>query len=481
MSAPALVPVLRGLANNDDSAKKRWSKYRKTSSATPYDVVVHINSLTALSTTGWEITLGENAKNVDTQVLASADSRGVVVAVLGSYNRGKSFLLNQLCDIKLPNGNLVYTEGISLTAGRSQAQNIIFIDTAGTDSAIPKSQIDDKKATEALLREIALHLCSHIIIVVNRLRATDQSYIQQVLVHSKSSNSAKKIIIIHNLMDVEKPEDMDKIIKIELEKLFEAELDSIHLQSNKKSTKVIFFRSIHNGMKLQHFVFAKHGSDAAKQWNRQSIDGIMNILQTATDHRRNLDIINEMISFVNTKLPQLFVNNHRQNEGFDDMLEHRLQVQQHVSKPFIVLSNRRELNDLEEKPDKLVLSPKLLYDDAGYFIGIGSTSDGQWQPAYNLYEVKDELHIIIELAGFERGEVGVRAIEEAVMIEGRRPDFKESLTNPITQHEKILFGEFKLEIPLPCAINHTKVELECAQGLQKIICPKKKVDWIPIK
>jgi ABC-type cobalamin/Fe3+-siderophores transport system ATPase subunit len=59
--------------------------------------------------------LGQNTKNVDSQLSTSEESCGMVVSVLGSYHRGKSFLLNQLCDIKLPNGNLIHREGISIS------------------------------------------------------------------------------------------------------------------------------------------------------------------------------------------------------------------------------------------------------------------------------------------------------------------------------------------------------------------------------
>lgn len=158
-------------------AQSVLDEYPTLPPSTPYDIVISIDSLAALKTSGWAIALGETARNIDTDTPTSDDARGVVVAIVESYNRGKTFFINQLCDINLPNGSLIYTEGISMTAGKNQAENIIFVDTAGTDTAIPKDKLSDKKATEALLKEIALHLCSYVIIVVNRLRATDQSYI----------------------------------------------------------------------------------------------------------------------------------------------------------------------------------------------------------------------------------------------------------------------------------------------------------------
>lgn len=242
-----------------------WDKYNRIPSDVPYDVVIRINSLEALSTSGWEIIVGENIRNANVQNITGDDNRGVVVAVLGSYNRGKSFLLNQLCDINLPTGNLIHTEGISITAGRNQTKHIIFMDTAGTDMAMPREKLDDKKATEALLREIALHLCSHVIIVVNRLRATDQSYIQQVLKHSKNMQPSKDVIIVHNLMDVETKKDADKVIENEIQHLFKANKDTLELQMNGKKKSVAFFSSEENSIKIRHFVFTKQGFEAANQ------------------------------------------------------------------------------------------------------------------------------------------------------------------------------------------------------------------------
>jgi len=437
---------------------------------TPYDIIIRINSVTALSTSGWDILLGKNTKDDISNISTPADNHGVIVSVVGSYNRGKSFLLNQLCNIQLPNSNLTHTEGISITAGRNLAEKIIFIDTAGTDTAIPRDKLDDKKATEALLREIALHLCSYIIIVVNRLRATDQSYIQQILKHCESVNSNKNIIIVHNLIDVQTIEDVNKIIKEEVEDLFDAKLDTMKLQVNHVSNDIKFYYSKQNGVAIRHFIFARDGFEAAKKWNRNSIDGIMSILQTAQDCRRDLDVINEMINFVNTKLPQLFTNNREQDNN-----PQKLQVQMHVKKPHIVLAHRRELEDLKQNPYPLILSPKLLYDDAGYFIGIGSKDNGQWQPIYSLYETDNEIHAVIELSGLKQGESHVEVSEEAIIVTGCRGDFKKLLTNPEIHQEKIPVGQFKIEIPLKCRVDPDETRLERDEGLCKIICPKRKV------
>jgi HSP20 family molecular chaperone IbpA len=275
-------------------------------------------------------------------------------------------------------------------------------------------------------------------------------------------------------MDVETQKDIDEVIQNEVEELFEATLDTIKLKIDQDSTNVNFYSSTHYDVKLRHFIFAKQGSEAANIWNRQSIDGIMSILQTATDARRKLDVVNEMISFVNTKLPQLFITNHEQDNILNEKNQQKFQVQQHYRQPFIVLSHRKDMDDLKQHPDELKLSPKLLYDDAGYFIGISSMNNGQWQPLYNLYDTSDKIYVVIELAGFKQGEARVQVAEEAIIIGGCRVDLKETLTSPTIHHEKIPIGKFKLEIPLQHKIDPETTELKRDEGLFKITCPKKK-------
>jgi HSP20 family molecular chaperone IbpA len=101
--------------------------------------------------------------------------------------------------------------------------------------------------------------------------------------------------------------------------------------------------------------------------------------------------------------------------------------------------------------------------------------NGQWQPLYNLYETNDEIHAIVELAGFKKGEARVQVVEQAIIIEGRRVDFKEALTSPTIHQEKVPTGQFKLEIPLQCKIDPDTTKLERGDGFYTITCPKKKL------
>ncbi|CAF1363926.1 unnamed protein product [Adineta steineri] len=470
----AVLPfVLSALAVGEGDAKYMWDSYKKTPSNTPYDIAIRINSLTALETSGWEILLSENARDTIPQnPTTSENSRGSVVAVLGLCDRGKSYLLNQFCDIVLPNENLIHTEGISITALKKTSEKIIFIDTAGTDTSISKDKLKDQNATEGLLKEIALHLCSVIIIVVNRLRATDQTYIDQVLTHTKNCDKTKNIIIVHNFMNVETIDDATKLIEKEVKAQFAAKEHTLTIQNKKVYENIRVFRSKHLGINLHHFILTKHGYHAATIWNNQSVKGILNTLETDYNNKRDLNIIDEMIQFINTKLPQLLIINNENENNVYNGNQLKYEVQKHTEKPYIVLSQRKDMKDLEENPYKLTLSSKLVYDDAGYFIGNDSMNKAQWQPRYSLYETNDDIYAIIELAGLKKEDIKIKVGEEAITIEGHRDDFKQLLSNADTLQEIIPMGQFKLDIRFSCRVEHREAKLESHDGLFKIKCPK---------
>ncbi|CAF4718755.1 unnamed protein product, partial [Rotaria socialis] len=104
-----------------------------------YDVIIHIQSLKDLVKNGWEITVHNTAKMAKPSKTVTEYEASLTVGMLGSYNRGKSYLLNQLCKTQFPSGRLLPTDGISITASRETVANLIFLDTAGTDTPVNQS------------------------------------------------------------------------------------------------------------------------------------------------------------------------------------------------------------------------------------------------------------------------------------------------------------------------------------------------------
>lgn len=469
----AAIPIILGGLATLGASGIGWEMYRRNSKPTPYDVIIEINSLLALQTSGWSIVLGQTTENVQPIKSTPENKSGVVIAVLSTYNRGKSFLLNELCNLKLPSGNFTRTEGISIVVPKTDVQGVIFIDTAGSDASIEKDRVDDKKATEGLLREITLHLCSHVIIVVNRLMYTDQIYIQRVVKSMQSSKDKKQIIIVHNLVDATTKEDVEKAIEEEIVRIFNAKREEMNLKMKGRSTQIYFYRSILDNTNLRHFILAKNGSQAAKTWNTSSIDGMMTIFQADTDNKRPLNVIPEIVGFVNKLLPQLIYNN-QSNNGSQELNEHILRVDQHTNQPFIVLSDRKDMKNLCADPHQLAISKRLTYDDAGYFIGIRPIDCGDWEPRWNVYETDGEILIEVELAGFGEKKVVITVDEKLIIIKGQRDNIDAALDNVISSQERIPKGQFVLNIPLNANIEPKEATLKRVDGFYTIRCLKKK-------
>ncbi|CAF1512141.1 unnamed protein product, partial [Adineta steineri] len=281
----------------------------------------------------------------------------------------------------------------------------------------------------------------------------------------------KSVIIVHNFVDIETIEDLDKIIENEVKKIFGAKLETLQLVVNRTAKSINYFTSYQSGIDVRHYILAKSRSNAADHWNKQTLDGIMNLLQNS-ENKQSLDIINDMIHFINTKLPQLFKqDNHYQNNSTSQNIE----IVQHNSQPYIVHSDRQHREDLLKDPLSLELAEKLVYDDAGYFI---RNESGQWQPRYNLYDDKDNHYLVVEAAGFRKGELKTSRTDKSISIEGTRSDLTKGMINPTIRQSDIPVGSFKLNIPFKKDINPDGVEIERDEGLLRFTIPKKKTNQI---
>lgn len=446
---------------------------------TPYDAIIGIHSLKDLVKDGWKITVNNTTHMKSPSTSIAAYNSCLTVGMLGSYNRGKSFLLNQLCKTQFPSGRLLPTEGISITASRDAVQNLIFIDTAGTDTPVKQEGLEDKRATEALLREIVLHLCSYIIIVLNRLHLTDQIYVREVLDYcSKLQASAKpEILFVHNLLDLESEEDVTEIINTELYGILGAKLVTITQRVQKQHKNIDTYRSIYNGTTLLHFVMAKDGSPAGKIWNDQSLDGIVAILQADIPRRRDVRVLEETLLYVNNKLPQLFSCD---NDSKAEVS--KLQIVRHTTEPYIVLSDLKDvsLGRRQDHTSLFSVSPRLIYDQRGFLVGIFSEEIGKWEPRYRTYEDGDCVKVFVELAGFNDSNVVVNVDKKNIFIEGKRDEFGEPQNRKGSDQSEFPIGPFELKISLQCEIENTQAKLECNEGIFKITCPKTKMMIIPL-
>jgi hypothetical protein len=142
------------------------------------------------------------------------DMTGVLVNVMGSFNRGKTWLLDQLCKgqdqgVALPAGMCMSTPGISAKCAKVDEMDLVLVDMQGSNTPIAScKQKDMTLATteEQFLRAVVSKLCNNFLFVVGKMTMTDQKDLLGLCKLCKSQDGSqqpnKKIFVVHNFMDV---------------------------------------------------------------------------------------------------------------------------------------------------------------------------------------------------------------------------------------------------------------------------------------
>jgi hypothetical protein len=132
-----------------------------------YDIVVDIRKISDIKE-GWPIyissSLSEKVRKCGSMeeklAVLRLNEMFTTVAVLGLFNRGKTFLLNKMNNLQLPSGKRVNTRGLSFMQSSLPGKNLVLLDTAGTNSPLGRITSDEtegatlaqKKATEMFMQ-----------------------------------------------------------------------------------------------------------------------------------------------------------------------------------------------------------------------------------------------------------------------------------------------------------------------------------------
>ncbi len=95
-----------------------------------------------------------------------------------------------------------------------------------------------------------------------------------------------------------------------------------------------------------------------------------------------------------------------------------------------------------------------------------------WTPDVDVYETPTGIAVMAELAGVADEDVSILLFEDALVIEGRRllPACEPGGTYHVAA---IRQGPFRLEVPLPSAIDTERVEVQYERGMLCVRLPKK--------
>ena len=212
-------------------------------------------------------------------------------ALVGLYNKGKTFILNQLTGSLFGSGQSYTTEGISMKEVIIDNERFLVLDTAGTNSPIDLSKIEerDKKITEPFIQDLALNIADYFNLVVNDFTSKDQKILERIVQYVKDQKQFKSIFVFHNFQNV-KEEALhnyfwqNQVIKIfsPVEKNGEM-LTSVILRlddGRAVQRNVPFYKAEHT----THYSLVNNTSEYGIEFNRSSIQLIKDTIKRQICH-----------------------------------------------------------------------------------------------------------------------------------------------------------------------------------------------------
>jgi HSP20 family molecular chaperone IbpA len=97
-----------------------------------------------------------------------------------------------------------------------------------------------------------------------------------------------------------------------------------------------------------------------------------------------------------------------------------------------------------------------------------------WQPDADVCESRHALHIIVDLAGMQEDDFEVQLFDDALVVEGRR-ELPACDEGAVYHRAGIRQGPFRLELPLPVAVDASAVDARYDRGWLTITLKKQEV------
>lgn len=124
----------------------------------------------------------------------------------------------------------------------------------------------------------------------------------------------------------------------------------------------------------------------------------------------------------------------------------------------------RDLRTMQDKMDRL-FSPFWPNGDREL------ATAGQWVPAADLYEDKDQIVVKLELPGVRKEDVSISLTEDTLTIKGERKTEKEETRENYYRLEGN-YGSFLRMFELPRPVKSDAVKAEYKDGILRIVLPK---------
>ena len=287
-----------------------------------YDIILDINSLENLQINGWKLYTTDKGYEKYNE---KKDKKCTLVSILGNKNKGKSFILSKISNLKIPNGFNSSTKRLSFIFPDNGEDNVTYLDTPGLEDLLSEddefvkfetnnenylnlseeekkyvsikdyisedeyiTQImkfnRDKQLTNEFIKRFVIHYSNINIYVVNSELDLEEQNCYKYFLKDKIN------IIIHNLKTFKKIEEvyiyiddyMLKSLPFRLEKniftKFENENKIKNFYNNIYYIQ-IFDEDVKN-MQIIHLIMANENSEAGDYYNESTFYFIKKLIET---------------------------------------------------------------------------------------------------------------------------------------------------------------------------------------------------------
>ena len=296
-----------------------------------YDLVLDFNSFEQLKKDGWNANFTKIGKKKYDKCI-SKNEYNIVIGVVGNKNRGKSYLLGRIMEMeeyKNPHGFLITTSGISCIFPKLDNYDNTFItlDTAGRDNPLLENDFfeekdknelirniaRDQKVTEIALNDFIIQESDVLITVLEQLSFNEQEMLKNLInqitlygiKHMKKNRcTGKRLIVIHNLMNISTIEGINKFIH---EVLLKSLTFSLDIQTNKKLGIDIYIQNINQDkdnnrnkrpiIEIVHLIFGDDSNEEIKKkFNEPALEFIRKNITTQVG--KNFNVLEKFKNFI---------------------------------------------------------------------------------------------------------------------------------------------------------------------------------------
>ncbi|CAK9048090.1 unnamed protein product [Durusdinium trenchii] len=277
--------------------QRRWQLAQSMETeTTPYDAILAVTSLAEFLSTR-EIKFLQKAES---HFEIAKESRYRILAVVGLFDKGKTWLINKLFGVKLASGKLCTTKGLSFLWIKER--RMLVLDSAGVQSTVSyRAQavdaIHDAQTTESLMFEMVSRIAHHMVFVVNDLTWFEQKHV--AMLHQKyvQSKQHKELIVVHNLRNTTDVQEARKLFQRQVMLCYDGEPS--HLG------QLIFTADAGEGAPPVHHVGLCHEfSVAGEAFNSKNRDYLLQSLEHGNTLGSNIVLTDLLCAELSRLLPK---------------------------------------------------------------------------------------------------------------------------------------------------------------------------------